>query len=119
MTVRGGRWLGCLAALVLACAHGGVPADEVESAYAGLITTRSCARDDAACCERQAAQAAELGDSVKAARLWHDVAVACPAQRERVAAALRARAPSDLTTPLVNVSYHFDLPPSITLRPNA
>lgn len=116
-----------VAALAVAagCAHGDAIAtsDAIEAACYGEAHKRqpACPEGDAACCAERAAEArvaAGAGDTVRSARLWHTVALACPARRDEAAsAALALATPSPAHAParMLNVSYKIRLSPAYRL----
>jgi hypothetical protein len=118
------------AGLAVGCAHGpsGMLAADIEAAYLSARARQvACPANDGACCAQQvqaARAAAARGDGVSEARLWHQVAVDCPARRaeataavmaSRAAARAPARGSAAPTTRLLNVSYRARLSPAVRL----
>jgi hypothetical protein len=97
----------------------GVSHQAVEDAYVERRPAKPlCRADDAECCAlgmKDARAAAERGESQSAARLWHEVAVTCPARRSEVAAAVQSPGPAPPEAPSFNVNYRFSLPPAVRL----
>jgi hypothetical protein len=117
-------------ALASGCGHqdaSGLPAQVVEAAYVeGRAARTVCRRGDAMCCAEQsnAARAdADRGNSVRAAHLWQEVALACPDRRTEARAALAGPSASvvarpsrpDTTPHVLNVSYRTRLSPAFRL----
>lgn len=101
-----------LLALLPACGQAsGLPAGVVEAAYRDARATAAvCRPGDAACCDRQVAAARSAADPGAAARLWDDVALACPERRAEATAAVAA---GGKATP--GIGYRVRLPPAVRL----
>ena len=112
-------------AVLAGCAHGGAigTSDAIEAACFREAHKQkpACPEGDAACCAERAAEAhvaAGAGDTVRSARLWHAVALACPARRDEAASAALALAtapPAQATARMLNVSYKIRLSPAYRL----
>jgi hypothetical protein len=114
-----------LVAVTFGCAHGGgrdLSAEAVESAYVEARAAKTgCRLGNAGCCAERATAARSAtagGDAVRAAHLWHEVAVACPERRREAALAAlepEARAPSAPGSRVFNISYRARLSPAYRL----
>jgi hypothetical protein len=114
-----GRLALLVAGLALGCATA-PPESAVEAAYPQARTARICRAGDAACCTervKEARTAADQGESVRAAHLWEEVALACPDRRaEATAAVLLPVSPATGSAPQVlNVTYRPRLSPAVRL----
>ena len=107
-----------MAAGMVGCGHGRAVVEPAaaESAYlAARRSAGSCRSDDGVCCAeraREARAASGVAETARAARLWHEVALACPQRSEEAAAAVRTAGPASTA---FNVSYQVQLPPSYRL----
>jgi hypothetical protein len=128
LPVASGSWISVLAACALGCVHGRGPelrAEVVEAAYVqGRAGQVGCRAGDARCCAGQAraARAATAGgDALRAARLWHELALACPERRREATVAVLERGPAAGTgaaapgSRAYNVSYRPRLSPAYRL----
>jgi hypothetical protein len=103
--------------VAVGCAHGppSLASSTVEAAYVDARRSHAVCRDgDGACCGQQAAAAraaAGRGESARAARLWDEVALACPGLRAEATAAGR---PTPVAGGL-NVTYRPRLSPDVRL----